>query len=169
MEQELMLTIFAWLLLALSFWAALVGTFVPGIPGAGMVVVALGVHKWLLPGVYPWWVLWLVLGLALLSWLADLLATALGAKFGGASKWGVLGAVVGGLVGLIYGLPGLVLGSFIGAVAGDYTLRQRELQQLFKAGTGAALGVLISLALRLGILMLMAVVLTVVGLWKLAN
>jgi uncharacterized protein YqgC (DUF456 family) len=80
----------------------------------------------------------------------------------------VLGAVVGGAVGLIYGLPGLVLGSFVGAVIGDYSQRQQELKKLFKSGTGAALGVLFSLLLRLGILMLMAIILTVVALWRLA-
>lgn len=168
MEQGWFFALFAWLLLALSFWAALVGAFVPGMPGAAFVVVALGVHKWLLPEVYPWWVLGLSLGLALLSWLADWLATALGAKLGGAGRWGVLGAVVGGLVGLAYGPPGMVLGSFVGAMAGDFALRRRELAGLLRAGTGAALGVLLSLALRLGILMLLALLLSAVALWRLA-
>lgn len=167
MEASLATPLIAWTLLAFGFLLALLGTFLPGLPGALFVVLALLVHKWLLPEVYPWWSVLLIIGLALLSWLADVLATTLGAKWGGASKWGMLGALLGGLLCLPFGLPGLLLGPFIGAVVGDFIAHKKEWQALLKAGTGAALGVFLALVLRLCLLGLMATILFALALWRL--
>lgn len=49
----------------------------------------------------------------------DLLAGALGAKRAGASPRAVCGTLLGTVVGLFFGLPGLVLGPFLGALAGE--------------------------------------------------
>lgn len=168
MDSSISIPLLAWGLLAAGFLLALLGTFLPGLPGALFVVLALLAHKWLLPEIYPWWSVFLVIGLALLSWLSDVLATTLGAKWGGASKWGMLGALVGGLLCLPFGLPGLILGPFIGAVVGDLVAHKKEWQALFKAGTGAAFGVLLALFLRLGLLLAMAALLFGLALWKLA-
>ena len=80
----------------------------------------------------------------------------------------MLGAALGGFLGLPFGLPGIVLGSFLGAVAGDFSQRKGEWQALLKSGSGAALGVVLALILRLAILAVMALVLTGIGLWRLA-
>jgi hypothetical protein len=62
--------------------------------------------------------------LGLLSWGADFAATVMGAKRVGASPLALAGATIGGLVGLFLGLAGLVLGPFVGAVAGELIARR---------------------------------------------
>jgi hypothetical protein len=61
-----------------------------------------------------------VLGLlTAISFVIDFAATALGAKRVGATKLAVVGAAIGTLGGMFLGLPGLILGPFVGAVAGE--------------------------------------------------
>lgn len=151
----------AWTALCVGFLLAAIGSIIPGLPGALFVVIGAAIHKWLLPGLLSTWGLGLLAGLALLAWLSDLLATTLGARWGGASRWGMLGAACGGFVGLFFGPPGLLLGPFVGAIAGDLYAHRTELKKLLRSGAGAALGVLLALLMRLVILAIMLVVVLV--------
>jgi uncharacterized protein len=57
--------------------------------------------------------------LAALALLLDFLAGLLGARRVAASTAALWGAAIGTVAGLFFGLPGLLLGPFIGAVAGE--------------------------------------------------
>lgn len=91
----------------------------------------------------------LVLGLAL-----DFIAGSLGAKKFGASPQAVAGSLVGAFVGVFFGLPGLVLGPFIGAVAGELKAR-RPMEQAAVSGVGAWIGLLLGIVAKLVIALVM--------------
>jgi uncharacterized protein len=77
--------------------------------------------------------------LGLLSWAADFIATVMGAKRVGASPQALVGATLGGGFGLFLGLAGMILGPFVGAVAGELIAR-REWLRAGKVGLGTWLG-----------------------------
>ena len=73
----------------------------------------------------------------------------------GASRLAMLGAALGALFGIFLGLPGLLLGPFAGAVAGEL-LHRRNLQagtlgHAAKVGAGTWLGILLGTALKLAL------------------
>ena len=74
----------------------------------------------------------------------------------GASRWAIVGAFAGTLVGLFFGLPGLLLGPFVGAVAGEY-LSRGSLHEATLAGFGTWMGIVAGAAVKL------ALVCTMVG------
>ncbi len=86
--------------------------------------------------------------LTLFSLLVDYIATSLGARGLGASKLGMVGAVLGALGGFLLGnLPGLFVGPFIGAFLGE-ALGGKDSAGSFRAGLGAAVGVLGGMVVR---------------------
>ncbi len=93
-----------WVLAVILIVAGLLGTVLPGLPGApllfgGFFVAALA-EDFLYVGSRP---LVAIGVLALLSYVIDFLAGAFGAKRFGASKRAVVGAALGALVGLVFG------------------------------------------------------------------
>jgi uncharacterized protein YqgC (DUF456 family) len=60
------------------------------------------------------------------------------------------GAMIGTFAGLFFGLPGLIIGPFIGALAGELSLR-RNLGAAGRAGFGVWLGLLIGTVVKLGL------------------
>lgn len=157
-EINLQIEILGWLALTLGFVFAFAGTILPGLPGSIFIVIGAIAHLYLVPGMISWTTV-IVLGfLALLSWGADLLGGAMGARLGGATRAGLIGATLGGLFGIFLGLPGLIIGPFIGAIIGDLYAKRRDIIALFRSGAGAAAGFFISLFLRLGLLMIQAIV-----------
>jgi uncharacterized protein len=129
--------------------AGLLGALVPALPGIPLIFGGL----WLLAGVdhyrhiSPWW----LLGIACVGGVGltvDLLAGALGARRVGASPRAVWGALLGTVIGLFFGLPGLLLGPFLGAVAGELTAGNsilRSAQVGVSAWAGLLLGTLVKL------------------------
>lgn len=149
----------AWAILILGYFIAVIGTLVPGLPGAVMIVVAVAAHEYLRPDTYTWIAHVSLILLAIFSWLLDFLAGIWGAKLGGATKAGLWGAMIGGVVGIPFGFLGLILGPFLGAILGDLYGRRRDLVQLLRSGSGAALGFVLSLLGRFAILLVMALIL----------
>jgi uncharacterized protein len=145
----------AWLLAAVLVAAGIAGTVVPLIPGAPLVFLGLlagasadGFQK------VGWVTLAALAVLALLSFAIDLWATRHGARRVGASGLAVFGALLGGIAGLFFSLPGVVLGPFLGAFAGEYIAR-RDLRQAGRAGLGTWWGLLLATAGRLAIIVAM--------------
>lgn len=149
----------AWAILILGYFVAVIGTLVPGLPGAAMIVVAMAAHEYLRPDTYTWIAHVSLILLAIASWLLDFLAGIWGAKLGGATKAGLWGAMIGGVVGIPFGFLGLILGPFAGAIIGDIYGRRRDLMLLLRSGSGAALGFILSLLGRFAILLVMALIL----------
>jgi uncharacterized protein YqgC (DUF456 family) len=137
MEASLLLALGAILIVV-----GMAGTVVPLVPGIPMVFGGLLLAAWAQGfqrvGAWP---LVAIGMLAALSLAIDFVATLLGAKKAGASPQALIGATIGGFAGIFLGIPGLLLGPFIGAVAGEFYAR-RELGQAGKVGLGTWLGLL---------------------------
>ncbi len=98
----------------------LAGTILPALPGVPLVFAGMWLAAW--AGGYTAIGAWAVVVLGILAALAVLLDAAaglLGARRVQASTAALLGAAAGTIAGLFFGLPGLLLGPFVGAVAGE--------------------------------------------------
>ena len=152
-----------WLVLAVVLvCAGIAGSVLPALPGVPLVFAGLLLAAWAGDFQQVTWVPLVVLGLlTVMSFVIDLAATALGAKRVGATKLAVLGAALGTLGGLFLGLPGLVLGPFVGAVAGEL-LSHGQVQQATRAGLATWMGLIF------GTLAKLALVFTMLGVFALA-
>lgn len=133
----------------------LAGTILPVLPGILLVFGGLFLAAWADGFQHVGAVALSIIGvLGLLSFGADFVASLLGAKRVGASPLALVGAAVGGIVGIFLGVPGIILGPFIGAVAGEYLARGR-LAQAGKVGLGTWLGLIIAAVAKVVIAFLM--------------
>ncbi|HEX4943631.1 MAG TPA: DUF456 family protein [Usitatibacteraceae bacterium] len=133
----------------------LAGTVLPLLPGVPLVFGGLLVAAWADGFQRVGAITLVVLGvLTALAVAADLLASALGAKRMGASPRAVAGATVGAVIGIFFGLPGLVLGPFVGAVAGELSAN-RQLLHAGRAGLGTWIGLLLGSIAKLTLAFLM--------------
>ncbi len=133
----------------------LAGAVLPALPGlpfvfGGLWALAFATH-YTRVGMFTLGVLvvLLIVGMAM-----DFIAGSLGAKKFGASKEAIAGSLVGAFVGMFFGLPGLVLGPFIGAVAGELKAR-RPMGQAAVSGVGAWIGLLLGVLAKLVIALVM--------------
>jgi hypothetical protein len=136
----------------LFFLAGLAGILLPILPGHPLIWVGMLVYGLLTGFERIGWsfLLWQGL-LALAGVLVDYPASAWGARRYGGSRAAVWGAVAGALVGgLVLGPVGVVVGPFLGAVAGEF-LVGRSSAQAFRAGIGTVVGFLGGLVLKLGL------------------
>jgi uncharacterized protein YqgC (DUF456 family) len=131
-----------WALAALLIVVGVAGTVLPALPGIPLVFAGLLVGAWADDFQRVGWVTLSVLGvLALASLAIDFAATALGAKRVGASRKAIVGAALGTLFGVFLGIPGLILGPFVGAVAGEM-LSHGEWRRATSAGAATWVGLL---------------------------
>ena len=145
------ITVLLWIMGAVLIIIGIAGLFLPVIPGAVVLFAGLVVAAWADDFAYVGWKTLTALGvLALLTYPADFLASAFGAKRFGASPRAITGAVIGAVVGIFFGLPGVLIGPFLGAVAGEL-LTQRHLGKAGRAGIGATLGLVLGVAAKLAI------------------
>ena len=131
-----------WVVAALLIVAGMAGTVLPALPGIPLVFAGLVVGAWADDFERVGWLTLSVLGvLALASLAIDFAATAMGAKRVGATRQAIVGAAVGTLAGLFFGIPGLIVGPFVGAVAGEI-LSHGEWRRATSAGVGTWVGLL---------------------------
>jgi hypothetical protein len=151
-----------YLLAALLVLGGIAGSVLPALPGVPMVFAGLLVAAWAGDFTRVGVVTLVLLGLlTLASFAIDFAATALGAKRVGATKLAVIGAALGTLAGLFLGIPGLILGPFVGAVAGEL-LSHGQVQQATRAGVATWVGLLF------GTLAKLALVFTMLGVFAFA-
>jgi uncharacterized protein YqgC (DUF456 family) len=94
---------------------------------------------------------WVIVVLGVLTALAlaiDIVATMLGAKRVGASRLAIVGAALGTLIGLFFSLPGLLVGPFVGALAGEW-MHGRDMQHATRVGFGTWTGMLVGAVFKL--------------------
>ncbi len=147
-----------WVLAIALVLVGIAGTILPALPGPPLVFAGLLLGAWIDGFEKVGWFPLVLLGLlTILSVVVDILATGMGAKRVGASWLAVAGAAVGTVVGFFFSLPGLLLGPFVGAVAGEY-LARRNRDQAIKVGFGTWVGLLIGTAGKLALIFIMVAV-----------
>jgi hypothetical protein len=133
----------------------IVGTVLPALPGSALVLAGLVLAAWLEDFAYVGTTTLVILALlTALTYAADFAASALGAKRVGASRRAIIGAAIGVVVGLFFGLPGVLLGPFVGAALGEYSVHGRA-GQAGRAGFGAWLGMIFGVAAKLALIFAM--------------
>jgi uncharacterized protein YqgC (DUF456 family) len=151
-----------WSLVIVLMLVGLAGCVLPLLPGTTLILAAVLLQKWLMPETVAWIAVGWIAVVWLLSVLADLGCTLLGTKFFGGGRWGMTGATAGALIGMFISLPALLLGTMLGAVAGEKWGGRKTGGQALRAGAGAALGLLVSGFAKLACALLM------IGLYGLA-
>ncbi len=146
---DLMLDIALYVLAALLIVGGLAGSVLPALPGIPMLfggiwlVAALDDYQHL--GL--WWLL-IIGALGSVGVIVDFVASTLGAKRVGASKLALWGASLGTLGGMFLGIPGLLLGPFVGALAGELASGTSVLRSAH-VGIGTWLGLLFGTLIKL--------------------
>ena len=140
-----------WLIAATLVLVGMVGVVLPVVPGAVLVYLGLLLGAWIdgFERVGPFTIMLLTMATALV-YVIDFAAGSFGAKHLGASRRAVWGAAIGTLVGLFFGIPGILIGPFVGAVAGEYTAH-RQLARAGKAGAGTWLGLALGAAAKVAL------------------
>jgi hypothetical protein len=146
--MELLWWLFAIVLMAVG----LIGTVLPAVPGAVVILAAAVIHQSMLGSEKSlgWWNIALLGLLTLLSSALEFAAGYFGAKRFGATKWGAFGALLGAIVGLFFPFPGLIIGPVVGAIAGELVAGKR-LVSAGRAGWGTLLGNLAGMIGKLAI------------------
>ena len=144
-----------WLIAIVLMAVGLLGTVLPLVPGAIIILAAAILHQVMLPGKsLGWWNIAGLIALTLVSYALEFGAGSFGAKRFGATKWGTFGAVIGMIVGLFYPFPGLLVGPLVGAIAGELIAGKR-LVSAGRAGWGTVLGNLAGILAKLVIALAM--------------
>ncbi|NEO81496.1 DUF456 family protein [Moorena sp. SIO4G3] len=171
------LIILYWFLILLML-VGIIGSVVPGIPGAMLILAATLIWGIAEGFSSVTWALGVAIFVLLLGMGVDFLAAYWGAKKAGASNWGQIGSIIGlfmGVFGLLPALPfggpllGILLGPLLGAFLGEF-LYQRKLklqpriQQSFKAGLGIVVGSLVGNLIQ-GMLAIATVVVFIFTTW----
>ncbi len=157
-----LLQIAYFILAGILILVGMAGTVVPVLPGVPLVFGGMFLAAWADHFQHIGMFTLIVLGvLASLALLVDFVAGLLGARRVGASPRALWGASLGTIVGIFFGLPGLLLGPFLGALAGELS-SGRELDQATRVGFGTWIGLLF------GTLAKLALCFTMVGVFALA-
>lgn len=138
---------------AFCLLAGLVGCILPILPGVPLAYVGI----WLLQAtskVQFSWKFLIIWGIVTaVVQILDAVVPVWGTKVMGGSKAGVWGSTIGLVAGLFFGPWGIVLGPFVGAVAGEMLAHWNEegmsLDQALKAGSGAFVGLMTGTVLKL--------------------
>lgn len=88
---------------------------------------------------------WLVV--VIVVQVLDYVVPLLGARYSGGSRWGTRGCLAGTIVGLFFMPWGIVLGPFLGAVAGEL-LGGRRTSEALRSGLGSLAGFLLGTVLK---------------------
>lgn len=140
-----------WTIFAVCVAIGLAGAIVPALPGTPLIYAGIFL--------VAWWYDFQVVGtttlsvtgvLAVLGLLVDTIASVVGAKKVGASRQALIGSAIGGFLGVFFLLPGIILGPFLGALAGELWA-ERDLAQATRVGIGTWLGMLLGMAAKIGI------------------
>ena len=128
--------------------AGFIGCFVPVLPGPAIAYATLFV---LFAFGCPLSTAQLFVGAAVLVvvMLVDYVLPSVCAKRFKCSGWGVFGCFAGSIIGLFFLPLGIILGPFLGTIAGEL-IAGKDLAASFRGGFGALLGFVLCLGLKLG-------------------
>jgi uncharacterized protein YqgC (DUF456 family) len=140
---------FWWFLTIFLMLVGLVGTVVPLIPGAILILLGAVVNHFAI-GSVGWGTLLVLTLLAVAAQALDIVSGAAGARWFGATRWGAVGGILGAVAGLFFGLPGLFIGPLLGAIVGEL-LGGKGILPAGKSGWGTFLGTTAGIVGKLGI------------------
>ncbi|MDD4657951.1 MAG: DUF456 domain-containing protein [Eubacteriales bacterium] len=148
MTVTIVLTIIA--ILALVF--ALIGIIIPGMPSIQALWVLVAIDYWFLGYLELSGKTMIILSLAAaFTVIGDYVTTSMGVKKRGGSTLGAIGSVVGLIAGLaLFQLPGMLIGCFLGALAGEL-LHGQEVRKAAYIAVGALFGYAASAAIQFAI------------------
>jgi hypothetical protein len=144
-----------WVVAVLLVGVGVVGIVVPALPGTILIFAGLLAAAWAddFMRVGPLMLVVIaIVGVA--TYGVDFVATALGARHLGASKRAMAGAALGTVLGFFLGLPGIIIGPFLGAIAGELTVH-RDWKRVGKAGVAAWVGFAVGTAVKVALAFLM--------------
>jgi uncharacterized protein YqgC (DUF456 family) len=173
------LTVLYWILIAVMLIGVL-GTILPGIPGASLILVAILIWGFATQFAGLGWAVATISIILILSAGIELLGAYWGARRFGASKWGQIGSIVGmvtGFLGLLPALPlggplvGILVGAALGAFIGEFFYRRDlpmsdRVRQSAKASWGIIIGSVVGNVVEF-ILAIAAVIIFVWTTWPL--
>ena len=139
-----------WCVTLLLFGMGLIGTLIPMLPG--IIIIAAGCVWQGAMGRenLAWWE-WTVLALLVAGGMViDKLSGGMGAKKFGSTAAGIWGAIIGAVAGSLLFSPivGLLFMPFLGALLAELIFARKDIMDAFRAGSGAALGMLAGLLLE---------------------
>lgn len=160
MGLNILLLISAIILLLLGF----AGCFLPILPGPPLAFAALILLHFTSVADVPAETLWTLAGIALFVTILDYVVPVWGTRKFGGTKAGERGAIAGVIVGLFLGPPGIIVGPFFGALAGEL-LGGAKSDRAFRAAFGSFMGFLLGVGLKLIATMLIAFYFFKIWLW----
>jgi uncharacterized protein len=144
-----------WMLAIVLMVVGVIGTVLPALPGAILVLAGVIVGAWIDDfAKVPIWVVVVIGVLAMIAWATDYVATIMGAKKAGASKLALLGAAIGTVVGIFMGLIGVLFMPLVGAALGQY-LSEKNSKNAAKVGIATWLGLLVGTVVKIAIVFVM--------------
>lgn len=159
--MEIVLAIIALLIMFIGF----VGTFLPAIPGTGLIFVTALLYAFITKFSEITVNVILILGiLTAISMFLQYTASLITTKKVGASRYGLIGALIGGIVGFMtLNIIGLLLGQFLGAILGEL-LTKTELKQSFRIGLATFIGYILGVVAEstIAIIMILIFILKIV-------
>jgi uncharacterized protein len=124
------------------FIVGLVGTLLPILPGAILIFGGMLIYGFMTNFKSLEFNFFLLQGIVFaFIFLIEYLATFVGTRRFGGSKHAAWGAAIGTILGLFFGPLGIVIGPFLGALAGEL-LRGTQLKQAARVGFGTLVGLL---------------------------
>ena len=144
-----------WIVAVLMIVVGVVGTVMPALPGAVLVLGGIALAAWIdgfakISG----WTVGAAAMLTALAFVTDYVAAAMGAKKAGASMLAIVGAAIGTVAGVFTGFVGLLFMPLAGAALGEL-IAQRDLRRAGKVGVATWLGLLIGTAVKVAIVFAM--------------
>jgi uncharacterized protein YqgC (DUF456 family) len=140
-----------WIVVIALMALGVVGTVVPVVPGAVLILLGAVLGAWIDDWArVSWWTLGTLGMLTIISVVVDFVSGSFGAKRLGASRLAMTGAAVGTLAGMFTGLWGLLFMPFVGAAIGEY-ISLRNLERAGRVGIATGVGLLIGTAVKIAL------------------
>ena len=127
----------------------LIGSVVPVLPGPALSFVGIICAYMTNNSAISTPMLWVWGIITLVVTVLDYILPAYFSKVFGGSKAGVTGATIGVFAGLFMGPIGIILGPFVGAVAGEMFNQQRTFGEAVKVGFGSLISFIVGSGLKL--------------------
>ena len=127
----------------------IIGSVVPVLPGPALSFVGLICASLTDDSTISTTKLWTWGIITLIICILDYILPGYFSKMFGGSKAGITGATIGVFIGLFMGPMGIILGPFVGAVAGEMFNQSRPLSEAIKVGFGSLISFIVGTGLKL--------------------